>query len=314
MIPAAFDYHAPRSVADAIKLLGQLGPEAKLLAGGHSLLPMMKLRLATPEHLVDINDLTELSYIEQRGDLLAIGAMTRHRELLESALVGRLHPIVHDAEPTIADPVVRNRGTIGGALCQADPGEDLSAVCTALRAQAIIRGRDGERSVEMHDFHRGPYETAVADGEMLAQAEHIPVHLGSMPASVAAVIARFGVDPPSGVQFAVNDPFHGGTHLNDLTLLRPVHDGDRLIGWVANRAHHADVGGEAPGSMPAHATRLEQEGHVVAPVVAVVDGRWEDGDQKAPLGVRSGCRVGLMRCHGRSMPVTQRGDRRSPQP
>lgn len=116
----------------------------------------------------------------------------------------------------------------------------------------------------------------VADGEMLAQAEHIPVHLGSMPASVAAVIERFGTDPPEGVQFAVNDPFHGGTHLNDLTLLRPVHGHGRLIGWVANRAHHADVGGEAPGSMPAHATRLDQEGHIVAPTVAVVDGRWDD--------------------------------------
>lgn len=116
----------------------------------------------------------------------------------------------------------------------------------------------------------------VADGEMLAQAEHIPVHLGSMPASVAAVIAQFGIDPPAGVQFAVNDPFHGGTHLNDLTLLRPVHSAGRLVGWVANRAHHADVGGEAPGSMPAHATRLDQEGHVVPPVVAVVDGRWDE--------------------------------------
>lgn len=117
----------------------------------------------------------------------------------------------------------------------------------------------------------------VADGEMLAQAEHIPVHLGSMPASVAAVIAAFGTDPEPGIQFAVNDPFHGGTHLNDLTLLRPVHAGGRLIGWVANRAHHADVGGEAPGSMPAHATRLDQEGHIVPPVVAVVDGRWDEG-------------------------------------
>ena len=117
----------------------------------------------------------------------------------------------------------------------------------------------------------------VADGEMLAQAEHIPVHLGSMPASVAAVIDAFGTDPASGIQFAVNDPFHGGTHLNDLTLVRPVHVGRRLIGWAVNRAHHADVGGEAPGSMPAHATRLAQEGHVVPPMVAVVDGRWDDG-------------------------------------
>jgi N-methylhydantoinase B len=114
----------------------------------------------------------------------------------------------------------------------------------------------------------------VADGEMLAQAEHIPVHLGSMPASVAAVIDVFGSDVSPGLQFAVNDPFAGGTHLNDLTLVRPVHLGGVLIGWVANRAHHADVGGEAPGSMPAHATRLEQEGHIVAPTVAVLGGEW----------------------------------------
>ena len=112
------------------------------------------------------------------------------------------------------------------------------------------------------------------DGEMLAQAEHIPVHLGSMPASVAAILERFGDDPRPGVQFAVNDPYAGGTHLNDLTLVRPVHVGVRHVGWVANRAHHADVGGESPGSMPAHATRVEQEGIVVSPMVAVVDGSW----------------------------------------
>lgn len=117
----------------------------------------------------------------------------------------------------------------------------------------------------------------VSDGEMLAQAEHIPVHLGSMPASVAAVIDRFGSDVEPGLQYAVNDPYAGGTHLNDLTLVRPVHVDGRLMGWVANRAHHADVGGEAPGSMPAGATRLEQEGHVVPPTVAVTGGEWEHG-------------------------------------
>lgn len=109
-------------------------------------------------------------------------------------------------------------------------------------------------------------------GEMLAQAEHIPVHLGSMPASVEAVLERF--EPEPGVQYAVNDPYAGGTHLNDLTLVRPVMVKDRLAAWVANRAHHADVGGEAPGSMPAHATRLEQEGHVVAPTVALRNDQW----------------------------------------
>jgi N-methylhydantoinase B len=114
------------------------------------------------------------------------------------------------------------------------------------------------------------------EGEMLAQAEHIPVHLGSMPASVEAVIATFGTEPEPDIQYAVNDPFHGGTHLNDLTLVRPVHVGDRLVAWVGNRAHHADVGGEAPGSMPAHATRVEQEGIVVAPMVAVRDSVWTE--------------------------------------
>lgn len=111
-------------------------------------------------------------------------------------------------------------------------------------------------------------------GEMIGQAEHIPVHLGSMPASVAAIIDRF--DPRPGAQYAVNDPYAGGTHLNDLTLLRPVFVDGVLVAWVANRAHHADVGGDAPGSMPARATRLSQEGCVVSPILAVVDGTWQD--------------------------------------
>ncbi|NIU71089.1 MAG: hydantoinase B/oxoprolinase family protein, partial [Actinobacteria bacterium] len=114
----------------------------------------------------------------------------------------------------------------------------------------------------------------VADGEMLAQAEHIPVHLGSMPASVKAVLDVFGTDVPPDAQFAVNDPFHGGTHLNDLTIVAPIFAEGRLVGWVANRAHHADVGGEAPGSMPAHATTVDQEGCRVAPMMAWRHGDW----------------------------------------
>jgi N-methylhydantoinase B len=113
-----------------------------------------------------------------------------------------------------------------------------------------------------------------AEGEMLAQAEHIPVHLGSMPASVQACLERF--EPVPGTQYAVNDPYEGGTHLNDLTVLAPVFVDGAHVAWVANRAHHADVGGEAPGSMPASAVRLEQEGHVVSPMVAVRDGRWTE--------------------------------------
>jgi len=111
-------------------------------------------------------------------------------------------------------------------------------------------------------------------GDMVAQAEHIPVHLGSMPASVEAVLELFGADMQPGSQYAVNDPFFGGTHLNDLTLVRPIHADGRLVGWAANRAHHADVGGEAPGSMPAHATTVDQEGHRVPPMLCVRNGEW----------------------------------------
>jgi len=134
----------------AIGLLGSLA-DAKLLAGGHSLLPMMKLRLANPEHLIDINDLTELSYIREQEDEIRIGAMTRHVDLLRSDLLARHFPLFRDAENVIADPVVRNRGTIGGSLCQADPSEDLSAVFAAVRATAVIRGRDGDREQDAED-------------------------------------------------------------------------------------------------------------------------------------------------------------------
>src|SRR4051812_7539498 len=180
-VPAPFDYARATSVEDAIGLLERLGPEARLVAGGHSLLPMMKLRLATPEHLIDINPLeAELAYIREQDREVRIGALTRHRDLLSSDLLARHFPIIREAENLIADPPVRNRGTIGGALCQADPSEDLSAVCAALGGVAVIRGRDGERVVDMEAFHQGPYETAVGEAEMLVEVR-IPVreHHGS---------------------------------------------------------------------------------------------------------------------------------------
>jgi carbon-monoxide dehydrogenase medium subunit len=167
--PAPFGYERATSVDGAIAALERLGPEARIIAGGHSLLPMMKLRLANPEHLIDINNLTELSYIRDEGDAIAIGALTRHVELLESELLARRFPIFREAEEVIADPVVRNRGTIGGSLCQADPAEDLSAVAAALKADVVIRGSGGARTVNMSDFHVGPWTTAVGAGEMLTE-------------------------------------------------------------------------------------------------------------------------------------------------
>jgi aerobic carbon-monoxide dehydrogenase medium subunit len=175
--PGPFDYERAVSVESAIASLHRLGPDARVIAGGHSLLPMMKLRLASPTHLVDINDLHELSYIRHEGDEVRIGALTRHAELLESQLLEEHFPIFRDAELVIADPVVRNRGTIGGSLCQADAAEDLSAVCSALKAQVVVRGADGERVVAMNEFHIGPYMTAVRDGELLTEVR-LPLRAG----------------------------------------------------------------------------------------------------------------------------------------
>jgi carbon-monoxide dehydrogenase medium subunit len=167
--PAAFEYERATSVEGAIAALKERGSGARVVAGGHSLIPMMKLRLATPSYLVDINDLAELDYIRDEGDEVRIGALTRHVDLLRSDLLADRFPIFRDAEQVIADPVVRNRGTIGGSLCQADAAEDLSAVCAALNARVVIRGSDGERVVAMDDFHVGPYMTAVGDGELLTE-------------------------------------------------------------------------------------------------------------------------------------------------
>jgi aerobic carbon-monoxide dehydrogenase medium subunit len=175
--PGPIEYERATSVQNAIELLERYGPETRILAGGHSLLPMMKLRLANPERLIDINELDELSYIRGEDGEIRIGAMTRHRELLESELLAKHFPIFVDAETVIADPPVRNRGTIGGSLAQADAAEDLSAVCSALKANVVIVGSGGERVVSMEEFHVGPYVTAIQDAEILTEIR-IPVRPG----------------------------------------------------------------------------------------------------------------------------------------
>lgn len=180
--PAPVEYARAHSVVEALELLERYGPESRLIAGGHSLIPMMRLRIAQPERVIDINDLTDLDYIsaiENNGSgYLAIGAMTRHRSLLSSALVGEHYPILHDAEMVIADPIVRNRGTIGGSLCQADPAEDLSAVAAALRAELVLRSSSGSRTVPAREFTDGPYDTVLDDAEMLVEVR-IPIRPGA---------------------------------------------------------------------------------------------------------------------------------------
>jgi aerobic carbon-monoxide dehydrogenase medium subunit len=180
--PGPFEYERATSLEGAIASLGS-HTGARVIAGGHSLLPMMKLRLASPDYLIDINDLGELDYIREDGDALAIGALTRHVELLESDKLAATFPMFRDAEQVIADPVVRNRGTIGGSLCQADAAEDLSAVCVAGKAQVVMLGADGTRTVPISDFHLGPWTTVVGAGEIVTEIR-LPLRPGAGSAHV----------------------------------------------------------------------------------------------------------------------------------
>jgi carbon-monoxide dehydrogenase medium subunit len=194
-VPAQIEYAKATSVAHALSLLARYGPDAKILAGGHSLIPMMKLRLAQPEVLVDINGLTDLCYIKLAQGQLRIGALTRHAQLLDSGLAGERFSILHDAERVIADPVVRNWGTVGGSLCQADPSEDLSAAFAAMKGTMVIHSREGDREVSARAFHTGPYETVVGPAEMLTEIR-LPVRPGG--GSGYKKVARRAGDWPVG--------------------------------------------------------------------------------------------------------------------
>lgn len=174
MIPAAFDYHVPRSVADAIKLLGDLGPEAKLLAGGHSLLPMMKLRFAQPGHLIDLGKIAELRGISQAGEEIRIGAMTTESELLRSELLAAKLPLLVEGAGWIADPQVRYKGTIGGDISHGDPGNDQPALMVALNASFVLAGPKGERVVKADGYFLGLYSTQLEPDEILTQIR-IPI-------------------------------------------------------------------------------------------------------------------------------------------
>ncbi len=168
-VPAYVEYEKAASLQHALTLLEKFGPESRVLAGGHSLIPMMKLRLAQPETLIDINGLAGLRYITAGGGELRIGAMTTHAQLLDSPLAGQYFAILHDAERVIADPIVRLWGTVGGSLCQADPSEDLSAAFAALEATMIIASLTGTRTISAREFHVGPYETVIGPAEILTE-------------------------------------------------------------------------------------------------------------------------------------------------
>jgi len=179
VIPPSFAYHAPRSIGEALTLLTELGDDAKLLAGGHSLLPMMKLRFAQPGTLIDINRIPELRGIREEGGLIRIGAMTSESDLIASSLLQERLPLLPEAALLIADPQVRNRGTIGGDIAHGDPGNDHPAIAMALDATFVLQGPQGERQVTAVDFFHGTYMTALAENEILTAILVAPFQAGT---------------------------------------------------------------------------------------------------------------------------------------
>ena len=169
MIPAQFEYKRASSAEEAIALVGEHGEEAKFLAGGHSLLPLMKLRLASPAVLVDIGRVTDLSYIRDAGDHIAVGALTRHRDIETSSVLGEHVPLLAHAAGHVGDPQVRHRGTIGGSIAHADPASDLPATTLALGATYVVQGPNGTREVAAGDFYTGFLESALEPDELLTE-------------------------------------------------------------------------------------------------------------------------------------------------
>jgi carbon-monoxide dehydrogenase medium subunit len=238
MIPGSFEYHVPQTLDEAIALLARLGDGAKILAGGQSLLPAMRFRLASPEVLVDINRLRDLAYVEERGDHLAIGALTREHQLEESPLLARSYPLLLDTAKVIADPLVRNRATVGGNLAHADPANDHPATMLAYDATIVARGPKGTRTIAIDDFFVGLFENSLQPGEVLTEIR-IP---RPAPASVGAYLKlERKVGDYAVAAVAVQLQLAGG-------VVSGVRIGLTNVGPVPRRAESAEatLAGKAP--------------------------------------------------------------------
>jgi len=261
MIPGSFDYHAPSSLDEAIKLLNDLGEDAKILAGGHSLIPMMKLRLAEPVHLVDINGLSDLDYIKEDGGFLCIGAMTREATLETSDLIADKFPILKDTSEVIADPLVRNLATVGGNIAHGDPANDHPATMVALDAEIVVNGpagmlAGGERTISIDDFFVGPLMTALEENEILTEIK-VPTPEGKFGGAYLKLERKVGDYAIAGAAAALH--FDGdtcskaGIGLTNVgpTPVRASDAQDALVGTAVSQ-EDADKAGElaAAASQP----------------------------------------------------------------
>lgn len=169
MLPAPFEYHVPETVDEALEQLAELGDDAKVLAGGQSLIPLLKLRFASPAHLIDINRVPGLDFIEERDGVLRIGPLFRHKAAERSKMLAERYPVIAEAAPQVSDPIVRNLGTVGGSLAHADPAGDWGSVMLALDAEFVLRSKSGTRTVKARDFFSGPFGTSLRSNELLSE-------------------------------------------------------------------------------------------------------------------------------------------------
>jgi carbon-monoxide dehydrogenase medium subunit len=231
MIPANFTYHKASSVKDAIALADSLGEEAKFMSGGHSLLPMMKLRFATPEHIIDISKIKGLSYIKEDGDLLRIGAMTTQTEMEYSDLLRSQYPIFGDAIKLTADPSVRNVGTLGGNIAHGDAANDQPALMLAMRATVIAEGMEGQRSIPIDEFFHGFYMTALEPTDILVEIQ-MPKASGNSGGAYHKVERKVGDYATAGVAVHVE--------LNDDGTCREIGIGLTNVSAVPMRVERAE--------------------------------------------------------------------------
>jgi aerobic carbon-monoxide dehydrogenase medium subunit len=293
MYPSRFRYEAPQSIAEAIALLHEHGDEAKVLAGGQSLVPLMKLRFASPELIVDINNLPGLGYHQEDPDgTIRIGALCRHADLERSALLKNKQPVMAAAAPLIADPIVRNRGTLVGSLCHADPQGDWASVVTALGGHVVARGPGGRRAIAMTEFVTGPFQNALASDEIAVEAV-IPPPKGTLAGGYLKLERRVGDFATVGVAAAIETSdgtvTRAGIALTGVggSTISATEASQSLVGrplTAGSIAEAADLAAAAGRPRTDHRGSAEYKRHMVRTFVVRILSR-ADGQTAAGAGI-----------------------------